>query len=90
MDRARRQHMEAEQTLIESLTPWREQTELLGAGGCSLCETCTYPSAPCRHPEKMRRPMEACGIDVVNLSKIAGINYFNGADTVTYFSILFY
>ena len=32
--------------------------------------------------------MEACGIDVVSLSRTAGIRYNNGPDTVTYFSLL--
>lgn len=63
---------------------------LLGAGGCSLCEKCSYPDAPCRHPDKARRSMEACGIDVVSLSRNLGLRYMNGENTVTYFSVLFY
>ena len=63
---------------------------LLGAGGCTLCKTCTYPDAPCRHPDRVIRPMEGCGIDVVSLSRIAGVKYNNGADTVTYFSLILF
>ena len=62
----------------------------LTVGGCNICERCTYPDGPCRFPEKLRIPMEACGIDVVNLSKLCGIRYMNGPDTVTYFSTVFY
>lgn len=63
---------------------------LLGAGSCSRCPTCTYPDAPCRHPESARRSMEACGIDVVSLCRNLGLHYMNGENTVTYFSVLFY
>lgn len=33
----------------------------MGAGPCNLCKTC---GKLCRHPEKTRPSMEACGIDV--------------------------
>jgi predicted metal-binding protein len=35
----------------------------LGAGPCSLCEECSFDEG-CRHPDKARPAMEACGIDV--------------------------
>jgi len=57
----------------------------LGCGACSLCKPCTCPDEPCRFPEKAIVSVEACGIDVVALSRICGINYHNGANTVTYF-----
>ncbi len=34
--------------------------------------------------------MEAAGINVVHLSRDCGIKYINGADTVTYFSLLLF
>ena len=61
---------------------------LYSAGGCSLCSSCTYPSAPCRHPEQVHRSMEACGIDVGALAKKCGLRYNNGPQTVTYFSMI--
>ncbi|WP_461247377.1 DUF2284 domain-containing protein [Treponema sp. R6D11] len=60
---------------------------LYGAGACPVCEVCAFPS-PCPFPEKMIGSIEAVGIDVTELSKTAGIAYNNGANTVTYFSIL--
>lgn len=63
---------------------------LLGAGSCTICEKCAFPDAPCRFPEKAIVSMEACGINVMTLSKSAGINYINGTDTVTYFSAVLY
>ena len=35
----------------------------LGAGPCSLCDTCAFDQG-CRHAEEARPSMEACGIDV--------------------------
>ena len=60
----------------------------LGCEGCDLCEECTYPTEPCRFPKKAVPSVEACGINVVELSHSIGINYNNGADTVTYFCII--
>ncbi len=60
----------------------------LGCEGCDLCEKCTYPDATCRFPEKAMPSVEACGINVVELSKKIGLNYNNGTDTVTYFCII--
>lgn len=79
---------QAVQALVtpEGLRPY----EMAGAEGCHLCASCTYPQAPCRHPTKARRSMEACGMDVVALARENGIHYMNGPNTVTYFSILFW
>ncbi len=60
----------------------------LGCEGCNICEKCTYPDSPCRFPEKATPSVEACGINVVELSRKLNINYNNGPDTVTYFCIV--
>ena len=62
----------------------------LGCEGCTLCEKCTYPDAPCRHPQAAIVSVEACGIDVVTLSRNIGIRYNNGANTVTYFCMILF
>ena len=63
---------------------------LFGSGGCHHCETCTYPDAPCIHPDKLFLPIEACSIDVMALSAATGIKYNNGENTVTFFGMLLY
>lgn len=88
MEEGRKLHDEADKVLIARLG--EEEYRLTGAGSCGICAKCTYPDAPCRFPDKARSSMEACGMDVVNLSKIAGIHYINGANTVTYFSAVFF
>jgi predicted metal-binding protein len=57
-----------------------------GAGSCSSCERCAFPS-PCLFPEKKIGSIEAAGINVTELSKAAGVAYNNGPNTVTYFSM---
>ncbi|MGN1100469.1 MAG: DUF2284 domain-containing protein [Christensenellales bacterium] len=63
---------------------------LLGAGGCGICKKCAYPDAPCRFPDKARYSVESCGINVVHLAARCNINYINGENTVTYFSVIFF
>jgi len=43
----------------------------LAAGPCDLCEEC---AEFCRHPEKARPAMEACGIDVYATARGAGFS----------------
>ncbi len=67
------------------------QAWVLGAGSCGVCETCTKrENLPCRFPERAITSLEACGVDVYQLAKLAGLKYVNGANTVTYFGMLLY
>ncbi len=63
---------------------------LLSNEGCDLCKECTYPNAPCRHPERVHGAIEGYGIFVNELAYKANINYINGKDTVTYFGAVAY
>ena len=45
----------------------------LGAGPCSLCESCSLDAEGCRHAESARPAMEACGIDVFTTVRNAGL-----------------
>jgi len=42
----------------------------LGAGPCNLCTSC--PEKGCKHPDKARPSMEACGIDVFSTARNNG------------------
>ena len=44
----------------------------LGAGACYFCETCPVDEGQCRHGERARPAMEACGIDVFSTVSQAG------------------
>jgi predicted metal-binding protein len=45
----------------------------LGAGPCYLCESCVLKVGGCRHAERARPAMEACGIDVFTTVRKAGM-----------------
>ncbi|MCL1846694.1 MAG: DUF2284 domain-containing protein [Coriobacteriia bacterium] len=59
---------------------------LLGAGACMLCERCTYPEAPCCHPDRMLVSMEATGLLVSEVCELAGVPYYHGKDTLAFCS----
>ncbi len=63
---------------------------LLSNEGCKRCKICTYPSAPCRQPERLFPSLEGFGIHVAKLAGCADIKYVNGTDTVTFFGMLLY
>ena len=62
----------------------------LGAGGCRICRPCAKAEGkPCRNPEEAMASLEAYGINVTELAALAGMNYINGQNTVTYFGAIF-
>lgn len=44
----------------------------LGAGPCYFCKSCPVEQGQCRHAERARPAMEACGIDVYSTVRRAG------------------
>ena len=44
----------------------------LGAGPCYFCKVCSVEDGRCKHPDRARPAMEACGIDVFSTVKKAG------------------
>lgn len=56
----------------------------MGAGSCTLCNTCTCPEAPCRFPELAVSSMEACGLVVSDVCRDSGLGYYYGPRTITY------
>ena len=56
----------------------------LGAGVCDLCESCTYPDAPCRRPEDAVTSMEAFGLVVSDACTANGMKYNYGPGTMTF------
>ena len=66
------------------------ETMTLSAGTCTLCETCTYPDAPCRFPDKRLVSMEAAGLVVSEVCTMAGIPYNHGPQTIAYSGFVLY
>ena len=56
----------------------------MGSGACMICETCTWPDAPCRFPERMVTSMEAYGLVVSEVCQLADTPYYYGPLTITY------
>ena len=76
--------------LYERVKPQLHQFLLLSNEGCKRCKRCTYPSAPCRQPQRLFPSLEGFGIQVSKLAASAGIKYMHGENTVTYFGMLLY
>lgn len=62
----------------------------LSTESCSICRECTYPEKPCRHPDKMFPCVESYGIIVTELAELGGMEFQNGANVVTWFSVLLF
>ena len=62
----------------------------MSAGTCTRCESCTYPDAPCRFPEKLYPSMEACGLFVSGVCSDNGIRYYYGEDKIAYTCCVLY
>lgn len=56
----------------------------LGNGACTVCETCTYPDAPCRCPDRAIESMEAFGLIVTDVCTDNHLDYYYGPSTITY------
>jgi len=85
---AHRQFSNACRKVSAAIRPHLNQYLFFSNEGCDLCKECTYPSAPCRFPDRMHGSLEGNGIFVNDLAKSANVNYHNGANTVTYFGAL--
>lgn len=68
----------------EDLWPAFPDLIALGNGACTICETCTYPGAPCRHPERAVQSMEAFGLVVSDVCEVNGLGYYYGPSTMTF------
>jgi len=58
----------------------------MGSGACQICESCTYPDAPCRFPEKREVSMEACGLFVSKVCTDNGLAYNYGDGKIAFTS----
>lgn len=78
------EHSEHFETMYAALRRQGARVLALSAGGCTTCQKCTYPDAPCRFPDKMVSSMEAYGILVLEVCKANGLQYYYGSDKMAY------
>lgn len=62
----------------------------LGAGCCRKCAPCTYPDKPCRFPEESIPSVEAFGLNVTELTALAGADYMWSSNKVYYAGMIFF
>lgn len=62
----------------------------MSAGTCTRCESCTWPDAPCRFPEKLFPSMEACGLFVSQVCRDNNVPYYYGDDKIAYTCCILY
>lgn len=86
MKRAEEQHKRNFYALTKRLSTQVQNLLCLGAGACTICAECTCPGRPCRHPEQAIPSMEGYGLVVGDVCQLAGIPYYGGPSTVSYFS----
>ena len=79
-------HSENFAALVAKLRARHPDMLPMGAGTCTLCETCTYPDAPCRHPDTSISSMEAYGLWLSRVCELSNVPYNNGKLTITYTS----
>ncbi len=85
--------MEHEEITRSIRTLFQEQcseVKVLSTESCAICKECAYPAAPCRYPDKMLPCIESYGILVTDLAEKYGITFMNGANIVTWFTLLLY
>jgi len=66
------------------LAPGYPRLLTLGNGACTICPNCTYPKAPCRHPDQAVQSMEAFGLVVSDVCRANHLGYYYGPNTLTY------
>lgn len=86
----RGEHEGITREVIEVVQAMGHATYGLSSEACSICDSCTYPDAPCRHPERMLPCIESHCILVTEIAEKYGIEFINGANVVTWFSLIFY
>ncbi len=66
-----------------------EDVFVLSTESCAHCTHCTWPNAPCRHPERMFPCVESHGILATDIAEKCGIEFYSD-DVVTWFSLILF
>ncbi|MGE4353658.1 MAG: DUF2284 domain-containing protein [Oscillospiraceae bacterium] len=79
-------HKKRFNALVKTYTDMGLNINALSAGGCTLCDKCTYPDAPCRFPQYVHPSMEASGLFVSQVCKDNNVPYYYGKDSICFVS----
>ena len=83
-------HEEVTQQVNRLIQTQGTETRVLSTESCAVCTRCTYPDAPCRHPDRMFPCVESQGILVTEIAERYGIDFQAGGNLVTWFSLILY
>lgn len=89
-EKAQINHEKITESLAQIFKTHIEEHLILSTSKCLHCQSCTYPKAPCNHPDRMYPSVESYGVLVMEQAKLCNIHYINGENTVTYFSLIFF
>ena len=81
-----KKHDENFAALVEKVRSRHPDMLPMGAGTCTLCETCTYPDEPCRYPDISISSMEAYGLWVSRVCELSNMPYNYGRQTIAFTS----
>ena len=83
-------HEEIAREVLELVRQQVKETLVLSTESCAICESCAWPDAPCRHPDRMFPCVESHGIVVTDLAEKTGVDFYAEGNLVTWFSLIFY
>ena len=83
-------HEEITRQVVALVRRQAGETLALSTEACAVCESCAWPEAPCRHPDRMFPCVESHGIVVTDLAERTGIDFYAEGNLVTWFSLIFY
>lgn len=86
----RMDHEEITRQIRDLFAEQTEDLQVLSTESCAICKKCAYPEAACRHPDRMFPCIESYGILVTDVAEKYGISFMNGANVVTWFSLILY
>lgn len=87
--RVKRQHDDLTLAIRDELVKEFSDFYILSTG-CTECQVCTCPDAPCRFPEKRFFSMESHGVIVIEMLDQIGMCSNYGQDTVAYFTMILF
>ena len=87
---ARADHEEITRQVNGLLRDQGAETYPLSTESCAICEQCTYPEGPCRHPDRMFPCVESHGVLLTDTMERFGIDFQAGGNVVTWFSLILY
>ena len=88
--KTRNEHEAVTHAVMDRMAQAGEELFALSSDSCAICETCTYPKAPCRHPDRMLPCIESHGILVTGASELLKMEYFYDSRTIQWFGMIFF